>query len=93
MKSIFIVLFFALVSTLAHSEDGNHKLEISCQNYTWSDVEELVQPYLDDTLYVALVMQGQSSEYNVSVAAKEAMDKSLPKNIKRILNAIIKAGC
>ena len=93
MKNIFIALFLILISTLAQSKNNSHKPKFSCQNYRWSDVEQLVQPYLDDTLYTALVMQGQSSNYNVSAAATQAMDKSLPKEIKDILKAIIKANC
>ena len=92
MKNILIILLLALVSTLAHSE-GDIQQSKLCQNYTWNDVEELVQPYLDDSLYVALVMQGQSSNYNVSAAARQAMDKSLPKEVIRLLKTIIEANC
>lgn len=88
--TIFIILFFSIT---ASGSENNKTLNMTCQDYNWSDVETLVQPYLDDVLFTALVMQGQSSNYNVSAAAKQAMDKSLPDTIKRILRAIIKAGC
>ena len=66
---------------------------MTCQDYSWSDVEALVQPYLDEVLYAALVMQGQSSNYKVSMAAIQAMDESLPDVIKRILQSLIDADC
>ncbi len=66
---------------------------MTCQDYSWSDVEALVQPYLDEVLYTALVMQGQSSNYKVSMAAIQAMDESLPDVIKRILQSLIDADC
>jgi|LGVE01.1.fsa_nt_gb hypothetical protein len=88
--AIFITLFFSIT---ASGSENNKMLNMTCQDYNWSDVEILVQPYLDDVLFTALVMQGQSSNYNVSAAAEQAMDKSLPDTIKRILNALIKADC
>jgi len=84
MRNICYVLLLVSVSSLAHSKDTDRNLDISCKDFSWSDVEQLVQPYLDETLYAALVMQGESSEYRTSTAAKQAMDKSLPKVIKRI---------
>jgi len=88
--AIFIILFF---SVTASGSENNRTLNLSCQDYSWTDVETLVQPYLDDVLFTALVMQGQSSNYKVSEAAIQAMDKSLPEPIKHILKALIKAGC
>jgi len=73
--------------------ENKRVLNLSCQNFTWSDVQTLVEPYLDDTLYVALVMQGQSSEYKASEAASMAMDEKLPEVIKMILKSIIKENC
>ena len=91
MGNTFTALIF--VSALAHSEDDNPNLDISCQDFSWSDVEELVHPYLDETLYTALVMQGLNSGYHTSAAASQAMDESLPKPVKRILESLIEAGC
>ena len=66
---------------------------MTCQGYSWNDVEGLVQPYLDEVFYTALVMQGQNSNYKVSMAAIQAIDESLPDVIKRILQSIIEADC
>ncbi len=88
--AIFITLFFSIT---ASGSENSRTLNMTCQDYNWSDIETLVQPYLDDVLFTALVMQGQSSNYKVSTAAEQAMDKSLPDSIKRILRALIKAGC
>jgi len=93
MRNICYVLLLAAVSSLAHSKDMNRNLDISCKDFSWGDVAQLVHPYLDETLYAALVMQGQSSEYRTSMAAKQALDKSLPKVVKRILESLIKAEC
>jgi len=93
MKYISTILFFILFSTTSYSSEKNNHLKLTCQDYSWTDVETLVQPYLDDVLFTALVMQGQSSNYKVSEAAIQAMDKSLPDAIKRILQALIDANC
>ncbi len=88
--TIFIILFFSVTASAA---ENNRTLNMTCQDYSWSDVETLVQPYLDDALFTALVMQGQSSNYKVSEAAIQAMDESLPDVVKRVLRALIKANC
>ena len=93
MRKTFFILLLVFVTSLAHSKDNNHHLDISCNDFNWNDVEQLVQPYLDESLYVALVMQGESSEYRTSAAARQAMDKSLPRVVQRILEALIKADC
>lgn len=95
MKNISLVflLLFTSLSPVAYSEEAGNELKVSCENYTWDDVIDLVQPHLDDTLYTALIMQGQSSEYSTSAAAIQAMDRSLPADVKRILNSLIEAGC
>ena len=93
MKNIAAILFFMLFSVAAYGAENNLSLNMTCQDYSWSDIESLVQPYLDDELFTALVMQGQSSNYETSAAAAQAMDDSLPDVVKRILRSIIKAGC
>ena len=55
-------------------DENEHVLNITCQDYSWSDVEVLVQPYLNGVLYTALIMQGQNSDYDESIAAVQAMD-------------------
>jgi hypothetical protein len=93
MKNIVISLVLVLSPMEVHSNDREKVLNLTCQDFSWSDVVTLVEPYLDDTLNTALVMQGQSSGYNTSVAASMAMDSSLPEVIKRILSFLIKANC
>ena len=93
MKNIAAILVFMLFSVTGYSAENNRPLNMTCQDYSWSDVEALVQPYLDDTLFTALVMQGQSSNYKTSEAAIQAMDKSLPDVVTRILQSLIMADC
>ncbi len=49
---------------------------IICSDYDWSYVERMVEPYISETLYTALVMQAQSSDYNVAAAADHALGMS-----------------
>ncbi|NVJ61965.1 MAG: hypothetical protein HWE27_16355 [Gammaproteobacteria bacterium] len=93
MKPLIKTLTVCIITSFANAAEVFSEPKIVCQDYSWDDILEMVQPYLDDTLYVALVMQGQSSNYNVSAAASQAMDESLPKKIKRTLQAIIKENC
>ena len=82
-----------LLAGTSHSAEPTQPLFMTCQDYSWSDVETLVQPYLDDALYTSLVMQGQSANYKTSEAASQAMDDSLPDVVNRILQALIEANC
>ena len=93
MKRYFILVLFILFCRISSADESNQKLNLTCQDYSWSDVELLVSPYLDDTLFTALVMQGQSANYKTSLAAIQAMDKSLPDLIRRILQSLIDADC
>jgi len=93
MKALLCSLILVCCALNVQGHENKRVLNLSCQNFTWSDVQTLVEPYLDDTLYVALVMQGQSSEYNASEAASMAMDEKLPEVIKMILKSIIKENC
>jgi len=90
-----IVMFFLLVITAVSGcePSTSPSAKISCQDYRWSDVEALVEPHMDDMLFTALVMQGQSADYRTSVAAEQAMDKSLPEEVRKILQALIEANC
>ena len=92
MKAIVFFLFVIMAVSGCES-DIPSVIKISCQDYNWSDVETLVQPHLDDVLFTALVMQGQSANYRTSAAAEQAMDEMLPEDVKRILRALIKANC
>lgn len=93
MRGIIVVFAMLLGSGTVQANDNTQSLNITCKNYSWSDVETLVEPYLDDVLYTALVMQGQSADYNVSAAASQAMGEALPESVKRILRALINADC
>ncbi|MDH5433534.1 MAG: hypothetical protein OEY19_06280 [Gammaproteobacteria bacterium] len=88
------VLFLSLLLLNQTSADNSYtKKTINCEDYSWSDITSLVEPYLDDVLYTALVMQGESSNYNVSEAARQAYDESLPDDVKHELLTIINADC
>jgi len=93
MKKIIAILALTLFTTTSYSAEHTKALNISCDDFSWDDVQTLVQPYLDDVLYNALIMQGQSSNYDTSEAAKQAMDDKLPDAMKRILQSIIDANC
>lgn len=87
------ILFLMLISGVGYCADKPKSLNMTCQDYSWDDVQVLVQPYLDDVLYTSLVMQGQSANYETSSAAMQAMDDALPEVVKRILRALIEADC
>lgn len=93
MKRVIVGFFLLIFSCSSYGIENNKPLNMVCNDYSWSDVETMVVPYLDDVLYTALVMQGQSSNYEISAAASQAMDDSLPDVIKRILQALIVANC
>ena len=93
MKTISLILFLMLFASAGHGAEKPEPSAINCQDYSWSDVELLVQPYLDDVLYTALVMQGQSANYKTSEAAMQAMDESLPEDVKGVLRGLIEADC
>ena len=98
MKNVMFYFAFAFYALSANATSLEEKetdklVLIQCKNIAWQDVQLLVQPYLSDTLNAALAMQGQSSNYKVSIAAKEVIDEPLPDIIKTILRAIIQADC
>jgi len=95
MKKLVITLVLVLLTVEAHSKEREKVLNLSCYEFTWPDVESLVEPYLDASLYTALVMQGQSSNYKTSEAASMAlaMDNSLPEAIQKILRSLVQANC
>jgi hypothetical protein len=90
--NIFVALLFILAPACSYNGENEHYSSNICEEYEWHDVVTLVQPYLNETLYAALIMQGQSSEYHPS-AASHVMDKSLPKDVQNILNLLIAAKC
>lgn len=69
--------------------------QFSCKEYTWSDIQTLVEPHISGELYTSLVMQGQSSGYKVSAAADHAIELSenYPDSVLLLLRKIQKADC
>lgn len=66
---------------------------MECKDIAWSDVQTLVKPYLSEDLNTALVMQGQSANYKVSLAAEQVIGEPLPDIINTILESIVAADC
>jgi hypothetical protein len=64
-----------------------------CSNHDWQSVQDLVFPYLDDEMQTAMVMQAQSSEYQISAAADFALtfEESYPDSVVELLQKI--EGC
>lgn len=60
MKRVVVGVFLLIFSFLSYGIENNKPLNMVCNDYSWSDVETLVMPYLDDVLYTALVMQGKT---------------------------------
>ena len=97
-KSVVLMMSILLsgcASMPVSQEVHNAELRLRCEQFTWSDVEQLAQPYLSDFLYTALVMQGQSSNYMVSEAAAQVLATAdyLPESVKVILGALKDANC
>lgn len=82
-----LILLSSEVFSSSNPENG------FCKKYDWGKVEGLVEPYLDDSSFTSLVMQGISSEYNTSEAASQAMLSKLPKEIYNVLSRIVKLNC
>ena len=88
-----IIIFMIMIAGVGCETDRTPVLKVSCQDYGWSDVEALVQPHLDDVLFTALVMQGQSANYKTSAAAEQVIGENLPEDVKEIMRELIKANC
>lgn len=96
MPQTLFALFLLLIFLSGCSSSAATREEQSiCNSYSWGDVEQLAQPYLDDFMYTQLVMQGQSANYRPSAAAHQALTtaSSLPPAIRQTLKAIIEADC
>ena len=88
-----MIVVLVLLSASPYAKEQEEILGLTCQDIDWSDVEALVEPYLDESHYTALVMQGQSAEYKTSEAASMAMDDALPEVIQKVLRSLVKADC
>lgn len=87
------VLFIILAGIYAGC--ASSEAVFSCKDYDWTVVEEMVSPYLDDFEMTALIMQGQSSEYNTAAAADHALafQESYPDSVVGILKHIQDEDC
>ena len=70
-------------------------ITINCDALEWEDIEDLVRPYQDENLQMALMHQRQSSGYCLKAAAEQAMADSdaMPEAITLLLQAIVEAKC
>lgn len=98
MKYVAFALILTALSVNSYAFDPkqarqSHKIVVECNDIAWSDIQTLVQPYLSDDLNAALVMQGQSANYKVSLAAEQVIGEPLPDVIITILESIIAADC
>lgn len=92
---IVLVLTSLLLSTTSFTLDAKQetKVELSCNDFSWQDVVVLVEPYLDESLHTAIVMQGINSNYDIALAASMAFEENQPQVIKTILTYLINAKC
>ncbi|RDV29285.1 hypothetical protein DXV75_02180 [Alteromonas aestuariivivens] len=94
MLKLLSLLMALSICAGALATETTTQLPLTCEDFDWGDVETLVQPYLDDDVYVALVMQSQSSEYHTSAAAQQVLnEETLPEPIIRLLTALVDARC
>ncbi|CAD5269714.1 conserved exported hypothetical protein [Alteromonas sp. 38] len=98
MKYVAFALILTALSVNSYAFDPkqtrqSHKVVVECKDIAWSDVQTLVQPYLSDDINAALVMQGQSANYKVSLAAEQVIGEPLPDIINTILTSIVEADC
>lgn len=94
-KLIILPLLLLFGVANACNGDESRNISIQCEEIEWADVQQMVQPYLSDIEYTALVMQGQSSEYNAAVAAGHvlAYEAELPRIVRSVLSSIVEADC
>ena len=90
-----IILFIAFLSCSEKKAEHNPEATFSCTENSWSDVERIVQPFVSEEMFTSLVMQAQSSEYNVSAAADHALgiSDSYPDSVISMLKLIQKLDC
>jgi len=90
VKALIVVLFLFSCTPV---EDSAIQTTSICDKYDWGSVTSMVSPYMDNYLHTALIMQGQSSDYNSSEAARQAFSNDMPERVKAILKSIIEADC
>ncbi|WP_069131028.1 hypothetical protein [Rhodohalobacter halophilus] len=90
-KLIFILTLGFLTLTLSCAQTNPQSFQ--CSGHDWKSVQDLVFPYLEDEMQTAMVMQAQSSEYQMSAAADFALtiEESYPDSVVELLQKI--EGC
>jgi hypothetical protein len=66
----------------------------SCLDHDWRSVQDMVFPYIEDDMQTAMIMQGQSSNYKISMAADFALafEESYPDSLTLLLKNIGKCN-
>jgi hypothetical protein len=84
---IFLTLGF-LPLTLSCAQTNPDAFQ--CSNHDWQFVQNLAFAFLDDEMQTAMVMQAQSSGYQVSAAADFALtfEESYPDSVTILLQKI-----
>lgn len=87
MKYSLLIVLIPLLTSCYSSRNT-----VNCEDYDWSSIERMVEPYVADDLYTSLVMQAQSSNYNVSAAADHALalSETYPDSVVVLLKKIQK---
>lgn len=92
-KAIPVLAFLALPLLSSCTSQAHNDDEI-CDIFTWTVIENLSMPYLDDAEYQELVvMQGPGFNYNPSLLADNVYKDSMHPEVKRILKRVINANC
>lgn len=69
------------------------RLNLTCAQYRWRDIEALAAPYLEEDLQLALTMQALSANYRTAAAATQVLNAPLPQSLKALMQALIDADC
>ncbi|MDH5360386.1 MAG: hypothetical protein OEX03_07470 [Gammaproteobacteria bacterium] len=99
LRHTLILLTLLSITDMAsavHRSDTS--LKLTCTDFDWGDVADMATPFMPEDLATALVMQGESSNYDVSSAARQAIPGpndgyTLPSGIQKILQDIIDTEC
>ena len=86
-----LLLFLSLgILTFTVSCAQTNPQAFQCSGHDWQSVQDLVFPHLEDEIQTAMVMQAQSSEYQVSVAAEFALtfEEYYPNSVTVLLQKI-----
>jgi hypothetical protein len=89
---LYIILTLGFL-TLTLSCAQTNPQSFRCSNHDWQSVQDLAFPFLDDEMQTAMVMQAQSSAYQMSAAADFALtfEESYPDSVTILLQKL--NGC